>query len=391
MKQLIDTCGNDVTTQKFDYIIVGAGLSGAVAGNLLSETGSRVLIIDKRPHTAGNCFTKKQYDIDVHKYGAHIFRTDKSWVWEFVNSFGKFDIYNHKVRVNYDAKVYSFPINLETLNQVFKRTFTPETAKKFIADRRIPYVKDFTVDNLENYCISLIGHELYNIFIKGYTEKQWGTRCDELPSSIIKRIPVRFNYNDSYFADEKQYQGIPRNGYTELIDRMMSNCNVILNVDYLKYQSQIDAMLDSSKSKIIYCGCLDEYFNYDMGELGWRSLEFAECVSYKTDEQGVSVMNYTKNDISYTRIIEHKHFNRYNDGFARKESVITYEYPKDWKRGTIPYYPINNDANNALQQKYIDRLPEHVLPLGRLAEYKYFDMDVAIENAFNFVNKHTNI
>ena len=354
----------------FDYLIIGSGLFGAVFARQMTDNGFKCLVLEKRNHIGGNVFTQNVEGINVHKYGAHIFHTNDKSIWDYVNRFATFNNYRHKVLVSNKGRIFSFPINLMTLNQLWgisEPTEAVETLKKLAHNIVNP-------TNLEEWALSQVGTELYELFIKGYTQKQWGRSPADLPSSIIKRIPVRSNFNDFYFDDD--FQGIPIGGYTPLIEKLLKGIEVRLGVDYLKSK---DDFYNTYKN-LVFTGAIDEYFNYSYGALEYRSIDFQEEVILQADFQGTSVVNYTESSIPFTRIIEHKHFE-----FSKNPlTVISKEYPLEWKKGTEAYYPVNDIKNASLYKKYRD-LASHQLPNvifgGRLAEYKYYDMHQVIGSA----------
>lgn len=372
--------------KRYDYLVVGSGLSGAVIANKLHESGKKVLVIEKRSHVGGNCYTEDSYDndIQIQKYGAHIFRTSKREIWDYVNRFTEMLPFKHKVMVYYIDKMYSFPINLMTLQQVYNRPFNPFSAGEFLQQKVMKYRNDpaYVEDNLENHCIKLIGPELYEIFIKGYTEKQWGTECKNLPSSIIKRIPVRFNYNDTYFDSTKIFEGQPKYGYTEIFNNMLEGIEVWHKHDYNSNREYYNSLAD----KVIYTGPIDELYNCE--ELEWRSLDFKTHLYEDIDDyQGVPVINHTNELTDYTRVIEHKHFYPWITD-TKNSTVITHEFPADWKPGMEKYYPIPTERNFEIVRKLTKRAEKDgIILVGRLAEYKYFDMDDAIINAFDALSK----
>lgn len=354
---------------KFDYLVVGAGPFGSVFARQMTDAGASCLVIDKRKHIAGNCYTERKNDIDVHKYGAHIFHTSNKQVWSYVNRFAEFNSYRHHLKVNHRNKIYSFPINMMTLHQLWGVT-TPEEAARKIEEVRIPIENP---SNLEDWILSQVGEEIYEKFIKGYTEKQWGRPAKDLPSSIIKRLPIRMSYNDCYFNDP--YQGIPKCGYTEMFSRILKGIPVELGVNYLKHRDK----LDSCAARVVYTGALDEFFEYDSGVLDWRSLSFEEQ-EMSGDYQGVSVMNYTEASVPYTRIVEHKYFN-YTE---QSSTIITKEYPKKWSIGLDKIYPVNDKKNGDLYLSYKNRVDRSKYILGgRLADYQYYDMHQAIGSALS--------
>lgn len=353
---------------KYDYLIVGAGLFGAVCAYELNKAGKKVLVIDKRNHIAGNIYTEKVENITVHKYGAHIFHTSKKEIWDYINQFGEFNNYINSPIANYKGEIYNLPFNMNTFSKIWEDVVTPEDAYRHIEEEK--YKGEPT--NLEEQAISLVGKTIYEKLIKEYTEKQWGKDCKELPKEIIKRLPVRYTYNNNYFNDT--YQGIPKKGYTKLIELMLRGIEVRLNTPYTKE-------FDKICNKIIYTGTIDGYFNYKYGKLEYRSLKFKEELLNNTNYQGNAVINYTSKDVSYTRTIEHKHFN--ND--VSDKTIISFEYPV--KNDLEPYYPINNEKNDKLYLKYKNEAnkAKNVLFGGRLGLYKYLDMDKTIEEALLLV------
>ena len=359
---------------KYDYLIVGSGLFGSTIANRLKREGKKVLVIEKRNHIGGNVYTENVEGINVHKYGAHIFHTDYKDVWDYVNSFVEFNRYTNSPVARYKNEIYNMPFNMNTFSKIWSDVITPEDALRHINEER----KEVTGEpkNLEEQAISLVGRTIYEKLVKCYTEKQWNRDCKDLPAFIIKRLPVRLTYDNNYFND--RYQGIPIGGYTLLVERMLEGIEVQLNTDYLSNKEKYDSMAN----KVIYTGPLDEYFNYSLGELEWRSLRFENKI-YDTDNyQGNAVINYTSHDVEYTRSIEHKHFEFVTDN---KKTIVTYEYPADYKEGMEKYYTINDDKNNALADKYreLAEKEENVIFGGRLAEYKYYDMDDVIKRALD--------
>jgi len=360
--------------KKYDYLIVGSGLFGSTIANRLKREGKKVLVIEKRNHIGGNVYTENVEGINVHKYGAHIFHTDYKDVWDYVNSFVEFNRYTNSPVARYKNEIYNMPFNMNTFSKIWSDVITPEDALRHINEER----KEVTGEpnNLEEQAISLVGRTIYEKLVKCYTEKQWNRDCKDLPAFIIKRLPVRLTYDNNYFND--RYQGIPIGGYTLLVERMLEGIEVQLNTDYLSNKEKYDSMAN----KVIYTGPLDEYFNYSLGELEWRSLRFENKI-YDTDNyQGNAVINYTSHDVEYTRSIEHKHFEYVTDN---KKTVVTYEYPADYKEGMEKYYTINDDKNNALADKYreLAEKEKNVIFGGRLAEYKYYDMDDVIKRALD--------
>ena len=352
---------------KIDFLIVGAGLYGSTFAREMTDAGYSCKIIDKRHHIGGNCYTEKKCGIDVHKYGPHIFHTNNQGVWEFVNRFAEFNRYTHTCKANYKHNLYSMPINLNTINPVWGVT-SPQMAREMIKDQQ-SIIKD--PKNLEEWALANVGEKLYKLLIKGYTEKQWGKKATELPASIIKRLPIRFTYNDNYFDD--LYQGIPVNGYTDMFKNMTYDIEIELNVDYLKDRDKWDSMA----KKVVYTGAIDEFFEYKYGDLEWRSLRFEEQTYNIDDYQGTSIINYTHRDIPFTRIVEHKHFNKTGGGIT----VISKEYPLKYSRGLERFYPINDERNNALYEKYKKLIDSKYIFGGRLGRYKYYDMHQVIGSA----------
>ena len=356
---------------KYDYLIVGAGLFGAVFAQRAKEKGKTVLVIDKRPHIGGNIYTENIEGIQVHKYGAHIFHTNDKKVWEYINRFAEFNRYTNSPMANYRGELYSLPFNMLTFNKMWG-VITPDEAKSKIAEQKEKCgIKE--PKNLEEQAISLVGTDIYEKLVKGYTQKQWGRPCNELPAFIIKRLPVRFTYDNNYF--NALYQGIPTDGYTAMIERMLDGIDVRLNVDYLESKEYFDNLAD----KIVYTGAIDAYFNYCYGELNYRSIRFETEILDTDNYQGNAVINYTDEETPYTRIIEHKHF-----VFGKQEkTVISKEYSQEWTKEIEPYYPINDETNNALYQKYkaLADKEGNVIFGGRLGQYRYYDMDVTISAA----------
>ena len=358
--------------KKYDYLIVGSGLFGSTIANRLKKNNKKVLVIEKRDHIAGNVYTENIEGINVHKYGAHIFHTDYKDVWDYVNSFVEFNRYTNSPIARYKNEIYNMPFNMNTFSKIWTDVITPEDAIRHINEEK----KEITGEpkNLEEQAISLVGRTIYEKLVKCYTEKQWNRDCKELPAFIIKRLPVRLTYDNNYFND--RYQGIPIGGYTKLVEKMLEGIEVQLNTDYLSNKEYFDSLAE----KIVYTGPIDEYFNYSLGELEWRSLEFVNK-TYDTDNyQGNAVVNYTSHDQEYTRSIEHKHFEFVTDN---KKTIVTYEYPKDYEKGLEKYYTVNDDKNNALADKYreLANKEKNVIFGGRLAEYKYYDMDDVIKRA----------
>mgnify|MGYP006084180805 FL=1 len=360
--------------KEYDFLIVGSGWYGSVCARELTDMGYRCLVIDKRDHIGGNCFTEKVEGINVHKYGPHIFHTSNKVVWEYVNKFAEFNNYRHHVVANYKGELYSLPFNMWTFNKLWG-VITPEEARAKIESQT--FLGDPT--NLEEQAISLVGTEIYQKLIKGYTEKQWLKSAKDLPAFIIKRLPVRFVYDNNYFFDT--FQGIPKNGYTQVFEKLLEGIDVKLNLDYF-----IDKdTLDSLSQNIIYTGPIDKYYDYKFGDLQYRPLKFKTKILDKENFQGHSVVNYTSSDIPYTRIIEHKHFN--ND--VSDKTVVTREYPIEYSKDEEPYYPLNDKPNQKKYQKYfkLSQKENNIFFGGRLAEYKYYDQHQVIESALGFVNQ----
>ena len=357
----------------YDYIIVGSGLFGSTFANLAHKDGKKVLVIERRNHIGGNIYTENVEGINVHRYGAHIFHTDYKDVWDYVNSFVEFNRYTNSPIARYKNEVYNMPFNMNTFSRMWDDVFTPEDAMRHIEEEK----KEITSEpkNLEEQAISLVGRTIYEKLVKGYTEKQWNRPCTELPSFIIKRLPVRLTYDNNYFND--RYQGIPIGGYTKLIEGMLEGIEVKLNTNFF---DDIDNYKSMAKN-IVYTGPIDEYFNYSLGELGWRSLKFDTQILDEVNHQGNAVVNYTDVEPAYTRVIEHKHF---EFDTTSPKTVVTYEYPADYEAGMEKYYTINDDINNELASKYKELADkeDNVIFGGRLAEYKYYDMDDVIKSAF---------
>lgn len=361
----------------YDYLIVGAGLYGAVCAHELARKGKKVLVIDKRNHIAGNIYTENVEGINVHKYGAHIFHTSDKIVWDYVNQFAEFNNYINQPVARYKNECYNLPFNMNTFTKLWSDVFTPEEAMKRIEDEKKAYNVE-NPKNLEEQAINLVGPTIYEKLVKGYTAKQWGRPCRELPAFIIKRLPVRFTFDNNYFND--CYQGIPIGGYTKMIEKMLSGIEVRLNCDYFKNKEE----LDNIANKIIYTGPIDEYYNYSLGNLEYRSIRFETGILNTNNYQGNAVINYTDYDVPYTRIIEHKHF---EFDITSPKTVISKEFSSTWKLGDEPYYPVNNDRNNELYKKYkeLSQRENKVFFGGRLGGYKYYDMDDTIMAAFEFL------
>lgn len=356
---------------KYDYLIVGAGLFGAVFAREATDAGKRVLVIDKRDHIGGNIYTEEVEGINVHKYGAHIFHTNDKTVWEYVNRFAEFNRYTNSPVANYKGKLYSLPFNMYTFNAMWGVT-TPEEARAKIAEQRAAAGID-EPKNLEEQAISLVGTDIYESLVKGYTQKQWGRPCSELPSFIIRRLPVRFTFDNNYF--NAIYQGIPIGGYTAMVEKMLSGIEVRLNTDYLENREELVALADM----VVYTGPIDSYFGFCYGPLGYRSVRFETELLDTENYQGNAVINYTDAETPYTRIIEHKHF----EFGTQPKTIISREYSQEWQPGIEPYYPVNDEKNGALYSKYkaLADKESGVLFGGRLAEYRYYDMDAVIASA----------
>ncbi len=355
----------------YDYLIVGSGLFGAVFARQMTDAGKKCLVIDKRTHIGGNVYTQNIDGINVHKYGAHIFHTNDKEIWNYVNSFVEFNRYTNSPLAHFKGKLFNLPFNMNTFYQMWGVT-KPEEAREII-DRQIKEAGISTPTNLEEQAISMVGTDIFNVLIKEYTEKQWGRLCKDLPTFIIKRLPIRFTFDNNYFNDK--YQGIPIGGYTKLVEGLLADIEVRLEVDYF---NQKDA-LNSIAKKVVFTGKLDEYFNYDLGYLEYRSLRFeTECLPIP-NFQGNAVVNYTEKDIPFTRILEHKHF----EFGTQPSTVITREYSQEWTVKNEPYYPINDEKNEKLANAYKKRAKEipNVIFGGRLAEYRYYDMHQIVGQA----------
>ena len=361
----------------FDYLIVGAGLFGAVFAYEAGKEGKTCLVIDKRPHIAGNIYTEQVEGINVHKYGAHIFHTSNKAVWEYVNQFAEFNNYINSPVASYKDELYNLPFNMNTFSKMWNIK-TPAEAKAKIAEQ----IAELNIDepqNLEEQALKLVGTDVYEKLVKGYTEKQWGRPCNELPAFIIKRLPLRFRFDNNYFSD--RYQGIPIGGYTQIIEKMLEKAEVKLNTDYFEF---IKENPDIAK-KTVYTGAIDEFFSFKLGALEYRSVRFETEILDTDNYQGNAVVNYTAADVPYTRIIEHKHF----EFGEQPKTVISREYSAEWKQGVEPYYPVNNVKNNTLYEQYRKLADERtdVIFGGRLGLYKYLDMDKVIALALETVKK----
>ena len=367
---------------KYDYLIVGSGLFGAIFAYEANKAGKKVLVIDKRDHIGGNIYTKEVEGIQVHQYGAHIFHTSNQEVWDYINQFAVFNRYTNSPVARYKDEVYNLPFNMNTFSKIWG-VFTPKEAKEKIR-QQIEEAGITEPQNLEEQAISLVGKDIYEKLVKGYTEKQWGKEAKDLPSFIIRRLPVRFVYDNNYFNDT--YQGIPGGGYTAIIEQLLDGLEVRLNTDFLEEREEYETIAD----KIVYTGMIDEYYDYCFGELEYRSLRFETTVLEEENFQGNAVVNYTEYEIPYTRIIEHKHFELLcQNGAYCPKTVITKEYPAEWKRKDEPYYPVNDEKNNEIYQKYLEKAKEEkkVIFGGRLGMYRYFDMHQVIEEALKTVRQ----
>lgn len=361
----------------YDYLIVGAGLFGAVFAHEAKKAGKKCLVIDKREHIAGNIYTKEVEGIAVHCYGAHIFHTSDKEVWEYVNQFAEFNRYTNAPIARYKDELYNLPFNMNTFYGLWG-VKTPEEAKEKIREQReAAGIKEAA--NLEEQAISLVGSDIYEKLVKGYTEKQWGKRAKELPAFIIRRLPVRFTYDNNYFND--RYQGIPIGGYTAMVERMLEGIEVQTGVDFFKNRKEYENLA----KRIVFTGMIDEFYGYCFGELEYRSLRFETEVLDVENYQGNAVVNYTEYEVPYTRIIEHKHF----EYGTQPKTVITREYPATWHRGDEPYYPMNDDKNNALYAKYKEKAEQEdkVIFGGRLGQYKYYDMHQVVAEALQCVKR----
>ncbi len=362
----------------YDFLIVGSGLFGSVCARELTNAGKKALVIEKRPHLGGNIYTENQDGIHVHKYGAHIFHTNSKRIWSYINQYATFNHFINSPIANYQGQLYNLPFNMNTFYQLWGCT-TPTEAQAIIESQRNG-LSDRPPGNLEEQAIKLVGQDIYHTLIKGYTEKQWGRDCKDLPPFIIKRLPVRFNFDNNYFSD--RYQGIPEGGYTQIIENMLDGIDTELNVDFFE---QKPSLLKLSKY-VIYTGPIDQYFDYSYGKLAYRSLRFEETRLSVENYQGNAVVNFTARDIPYTRIIEHKHF---DCSTATPHTIITKEYPLEWSEGLEPYYPINDETNNSLYQRYktLAEAERNVIFGGRLGQYKYYDMHQVIGAALKTVQR----
>lgn len=372
---------------KYDFLLVGAGLFNAAFAALAREAGKSCLVVEKRSHIAGNIYTENVDNIHIHQYGAHIFHTDDQECWEFVNRFARFNRYTNSPVAQIDGKLFNLPFNMNTFHAIWPDVITPEQAQKRIAEQAAEMAGKIP-QNLEEQAISLVGRDIYSLLIKGYTEKQWGRPCSQLPPEIIKRLPLRFTYDNNYFND--RFQGIPLGGYTAMIERMFGDTEIRLSCDFLSARNELSNLAKT----VIYTGTVDSYFDYCFGELEYRSLRFETVKTACQNQQGVAVVNYTSASVPYTRIIEHKHFEVENHaGFNAPYTFITREYPADWKRGDEPYYPVNDQRNSEIYQKYYElaQKEKNVIFGGRLGMYRYFDMDDTVIAAINCFKQQVTI
>lgn len=355
----------------YDYLIVGSGLFGSIFAYEAGKKGKQCLVVEKRDHIGGNIYTKEVEGIQVHQYGAHIFHTSNREVWEYVQQFAEFNRYTNSPVANYKGEIYNLPFNMNTFNKLWG-VVTPAEAKAKIEEQAAAFRTEHPA-NLEEQALNLVGKDIYEKLIKGYTEKQWGHRATELPPEIIKRLPVRYIYDNNYFNDI--YQGIPIGGYTAMIEKMLAKAEVRLGVDYLEHKDELDALAE----KVVYTGPIDAYYGYQFGELEYRSVSFETEVLDQPNYQGNAVVNYTEYEVPYTRIIEHKHF----EFGTQDKTVISREYPAAWKKGDEPYYPVNNEKNNMLYHSYEELAKEEkkVIFGGRLGTYKYMDMHHVVAEA----------
>lgn len=363
---------------KYDYLIVGAGLYGAVVAHEAAAKGRSCLVIDRREHIAGNIYTREVEGIQVHEYGAHIFHTSDKRIWDYVNQFADFNHYINSPVAVFKDELYNLPFNMNTFSKMWGIR-TPQEAKEKIAGQ-IAGLGITEPKNLEEQALSLVGEDVYRKLVKGYTEKQWGRDCTELPAFIIKRLPLRFTYDNNYFND--RYQGIPAGGYTAMVERMLKGVEVKLGVDYLEHRAEFDGMAD----RVVYTGQIDRYFDYCEGVLAYRKVRFEQEILDCDNYQGNAVVNYTEREVPYTRIIEHKHF----EFGTQPKTVISKEYPGEWQKGEEPYYPVNDEKNNAVYEAYkkLAEKERHVVFGGRLGEYRYYDMDKVIGRALETAEKY---
>lgn len=365
---------------KYDYLVVGSGLYGAVFAREAADRGKKVLVIDKRPNVAGNIYTEKVEGIHVHKYGAHIFHTNDTKVWKYITRFAEFNRFTNSPVANYRGELYSLPFNMYTFNKMWGVVTPTEAAAKIEEQKKEACITE--PKNLEEQAISLVGRDIFEKLIKGYTEKQWGRDCKDLPAFIIKRLPLRFIYDNNYFND--RFQGIPMGGYTAIVEKMLEGSDVLLNTDYYEFRKENADIAE----KTVYTGMLDKYFDYKYGVLEYRSVRFETETLDMDNYQGNAVVNYTEREVPYTRIIEHKHF----EYGTQPKTVISREYPSEWKLGEEPYYPVNNEKNEEVAGKYreLAEKEKNVIFGGRLGEYRYYDMDKVIAAALKAVEKEKN-
>ena len=371
---------------KYDYLVVGAGLFGAVFAHEAKQKGKSVLVVDKRPNIAGNVYTEEIEGIQVHKYGAHIFHTNNKKVWEYVNRFAEFNRFTNSPVANYHGELYSLPFNMYTFNKMWGVVTPEEAAAKIEEQKKAAGITE--PKNLEEQAISLVGTDIYERLVKGYTQKQWGRPCTELPAFIIKRLPVRLTFDNNYF--NALYQGIPMGGYTKMVENMLDGIEVRLGVDYLENKAEMDKMAD----KIVYTGAIDAYFDYKLGNLEYRSVRFETEILDQPNYQGNAAVNYTDSETPWTRIIEHKwfEFGKDSSGNDLPKTVISREYSSEWKPGDEPYYPVNDEKNGSLYEKYkkLSENEQRVIFGGRLGEYKYYDMDAVIGAALDMCERELN-
>ena len=365
---------------KYDYLVVGSGLYGAVFAHEAKKAGKKVLVIDKRPNIAGNVYTEEMEGINVHIYGAHIFHTNNKKVWDYITQFADFNRFTNSPVANYHGELYSLPFNMYTFNKMWGVVTPEEAAAKIEEQRKEAGITE--PKNLEEQAISLVGRDIFEKLVKGYTEKQWGRDCKDLPAFIIKRLPVRFTFDNNYF--NALYQGIPIGGYTKMVENMLDGIEVRLNVDYLENKEELDALAD----KVVYTGPIDAYFDYKLGYLEYRSVRFETEVLDKPNFQGNAAVNYTDRETPWTRIIEHKWF----EFGTQPKTVISREYSSEWKPGDEPYYPVNDEKNGKLfaEYKVLAESEENIIFGGRLGEYKYYDMDAVIAAALDMCESELN-
>ena len=369
----------------YDYLIVGSGLFGATFARKMVDSGKRVLVIDKRGQIGGNCASKNVEGIDVHLYGAHIFHTDFEDVWQFINRFTKFNNFINTPIANYNGQLFCLPFNMHTFYALWG-VKTPQEAEERLAKERAKFLHITEPKNLEEKALTLVGEEIYEILIKGYTEKQWGIKATELPAFIISRLPFRLSFDNNYFLD--RYQGIPSDGYNKMFENLLDGIEVKLGVDFFDNRAELIKLA----KKVVFTGRIDEYFDYKLGELAYRSLKFETEVLDKKNHQGVAVVNYTDSITPYTRIIEHKHFRASDSSFNIDKTVVTKEYPAAFTKGSEPYYVVNDERNNNLANQYreLAKSEKNVIFGGRLAEYKYYDMDDVIKSSLDVAEQELN-